>query len=169
MAKKNKQPKVRHAKPGDRNLFKKLWMEYLISSHESGDSEVIPNENNLEKFCIMFDLYTSKDVEGIVLFVGDYAVLMWGSIGVLPFDAKVSQRAMGWGTYIKPSYQGKGISKIIRRAGIEELKKMGFQCIFGEVKHKGNDFEKRCKSAESIGFKPYATTYIMYLEDEEIK
>lgn len=160
-----KKPKVRHAKAGDRNLFKKLWLEYLTESYESKDSEIKPSQKNLETYGLFFDLYVEKKLQGLVLFIGESAVLMWGSIGATPFEMDTVHRAMGWGTFVKPDARRKGYSKLIRTEAAKLLKEMGFETVVGEVKHGGKDFDLRIKAAESAGVVPYATLWMINLKE----
>ena len=158
--KKSKGPRVRQAKPGDRNLFRKLWGDYLKEAYESKDSEVQPNDFNLDRYSFFFDLYVSGGVPGVVLFIGDSAVLMWGGIGEPPFQID-TERAVGFGTYVKPEARKKGYSALIRKEGARLLKEMGFDAVFGEIKHGGKDFDIRVKAAEKAGLKQYATIWVM--------
>ena len=165
MAKKVKGPRVRHAKPGDRNLFRKLWTEYLTESYESKDAEIKPDEFNIDRYSLFFDLYVTEKVPGIVLFIGDSAVLMWGGIGEPPFHMD-TERAIGFGTYVRPDARKKGYSTLIRKEGARLLKEMGFDAVVGEIKHGGKDFDLRVKAAEKAGLKPYATIWTMDLKGE---
>ena len=165
MGKKSKGPRVRAAKTGDRNLFKKLWLEYLTESYDTKDSEIQPDEFNIERYLLFFDLYVSERIPGVVLFIGDSAVLMWGGIGEPPFHMD-TERAVGFGTYVKPEARKKGLSAMIRKEGAKLLKEMGFEAVLGEIKHGGKDFDIRVKAAEKAGLSPYATIWSLNLKDE---
>jgi hypothetical protein len=163
--KKNKSPRVRGAKPGDRNLFRKLWLEYLTESYETKDSEFKPDDFNMERYSKLFDLYVSEMFPGVVLFIGDSAVLMWGGMAEDPFHTD-NRRAFGFGTYVRPSARRKGYSKIIRKEGAKRLKVLGFDAVVGEIKHGGSDFDARVKAAEASGMVQYATIWTMNLKGE---
>lgn len=163
--KKNKGPRVRHAKPGDRNLFRKMWLDYLTESYGTKDSEIQPDDFNIDRYSLFFDLYVSGQLPGIVLFIGEAAVLMWGGIGEDPFHMD-TKRALGFGTYVKPEARRKGYSKMIRQAGVLLLRELGFETVIGEVKHGGKDFDIRVKAAEKSGLKPYATLWALDLKGE---
>jgi len=165
MAKKNKGPRVRNAKEGDRNLFRKLWKDYLTEAYNSKDSEIQPDDFNLDRYSMFFDFFVSGQLPGIVLFIGDSAVLMWGGFGDNdPFHMD-SKRAVGFGTYVKPEARRRGYSMLIRAEGKKQLKDMKFDSVVGEIKHGGTDFDKRVASAEKAGGVPYATLWQLKLEE----
>lgn len=129
MAKKKKGPRVRAAKAGDRNLFRKLWLEHLTSAYENKDSEIKPTESNVDKFTNLFDLYVSEKAKGVVLLVGEASVLMAGYHGPMPFEMNITHRAMCWGI--------KAVNNIHRDLLMAEatkrLKEMGFEGMVTEV------------------------------------
>lgn len=133
MAKKNKGPRVRLAKPGDRNLFRKLWLEHLTSAYEHKDSEVKPTESNVDKFSNLFDLYVSEKAKGVVLLVGEASVLMAGYHGPMPFEMNITHRAMCWGIYVKPGFEDKGHYELLINEAIKRLKEMDFEGMVAEV------------------------------------
>jgi ribosomal protein S18 acetylase RimI-like enzyme len=133
-----KKIRIREAQPRDVGLFKKLWMKLLESQHEAG-SPILPNEHNLEVAVGLFNMYVDADrpdefrKDGVVLFVSDAAVLMWGDM-CLPYQVSIGDKvAYGWGHYVDPEYRGKGIMDKMLDETLERLKSMGFDAILGST------------------------------------
>jgi hypothetical protein len=85
-----KRIRVREAKARDIGLFKKLWGEML----EKQDS-VIESDSGLYED--LFTAYTEGRLDGIVLFVADRGVLMWGSpVSPLKYP---DNPVVAWGMY----------------------------------------------------------------------
>lgn len=125
-----KKVRVRKATPRDKGLFRKLWADYLDHQHKAG-SFVLANDHNLSVFEGIFDLYTQELQPGIVLFIAEDAVLMWGKSSDDLIETNLGTIAQGWGTYIKPESRGNGLSKSIREEGKRLLKEMGFDAVIG--------------------------------------
>jgi len=131
---------VRLATKGDRDLFIRLWTEYTIQNHKNG-SDVMPTSKTLTYFVGLFDSFVSGDLPGIVLIgADDNAVLMWGAATQygLPYDSAYGFTAQGFGTYVRPSFQGKGISKELRKRAMKLLKRKGFDSVFGSAYEKND-------------------------------
>jgi len=127
-----KKVRVRIAKPTDKGLFKKLWWEYMNSPERKNDDAVV-NDHNLEVFVKLFEAYTSKTLKGVVLLVGEDAVLMHGSMGESPFQTKYDPFAIGFGVYVRPQLRGEGVSQQLYRKSFKILKGQGFRYIIGGV------------------------------------
>lgn len=134
MAKKNKGPRVRHAKPGDRNLFRKLWKDYLTEAYENKELEYIPSEYTLDRFSTFFDAYVNKRTDGLVLFVGESSVLLAGAMSLI-FEENSELKAVCWGVYVAPNFRRKGYFTMLTKEGKRLLKEMNFDTVVsGEVK-----------------------------------
>lgn len=127
---KKRQPRVREARLEDIGLFKMLWSEFMEVNQSKG-SPVIASESNLEFYCGLFTLYLEEQFPGVVLFIGEDAVLIWGSAGDAHMETTVGHQAMGWGTYVRERARGKGLSTLIRNEAIAKLKEMNFDSIQG--------------------------------------
>lgn len=88
--------RVREAKARDIGLFKKLWLELL--EEQAGKGSIIrPTEKTLTFYEALFDAYVSGRFDGIVLFVADSGVLMWGDSGSpIEFPSKA---VTNWGIF----------------------------------------------------------------------
>lgn len=86
--------RVREARPRDIGLFRKLWTQLLAMQREQGSSRDV---KALSLYEHMFNLYLSKEADGIVLFVADKGVLMWGAHG--PLDVYTEKTVAAWGDY----------------------------------------------------------------------
>jgi len=159
MAKKYKEPRVRIAKAGDRNLFRKLWMAFLEEAYNGKDAEIKPTEHNLDRYSALFDAYVGKELPGVVLFVGEAAVLMWGTTP-MPFESDTQQRAIGWGVYVKPSFKDKDYVKLIKTEAIQLLKSMNCDEVILDVKSGGGD-----KAELLEGASIYSTLYRIDLNE----
>jgi GNAT superfamily N-acetyltransferase len=162
---KTKKIKVREAKPGDRNLFKKLWLEYLQESYENSRSDVLPIEENIEVFAHIFDQYIDKEsgFDGIVLFIAEDAILMWGTQGAPALKTHWEKIANGWGTYVREAARGKGYSTKIREVAKSKLKDMGFDVVLGTAVDSN---ESGVNSGVNAGFEPHSKLYILKLDKE---
>ena len=123
--------RVREAKERDLGLFRKLWMG-LLEEQEAKGSTTKATKKTLAVFENIFQAYVEGKYEGIVLFIADKAVLMWGDSGV-GIDYSKGKIASGWGTYVALDARKKGLSKAIRKRGNELLKEKGFSGITGHV------------------------------------
>jgi len=95
-----KKIRVRKAKERDIGLFRKLWGQLLEQNTEQG-SIIVPNSNLLSLSEEYFNLYVNNIYEGIVLFVADKGVLMWGETNSL-LEYKPGNLVVGWGFYVVP-------------------------------------------------------------------
>ena len=112
-----KNPRVRVAKPRDVGLFRKLWKLFLEEQKEMG-GVILPNEQNLEIFTNLFKIYTDPDPEeeakldGVVLFIGEVAVMMWGDPDV-PIETTLGKTAYAYGIYVLPDNRQQGLSNLL--------------------------------------------------------
>lgn len=74
---KYKKPRVRVGTPRDRGLFKVLWKTHLEKQHDAGGL-IDPSDSNVERMARIFDFYVGGMADGVVLFVGNDAVLLAG-------------------------------------------------------------------------------------------
>lgn len=92
-----KRIRVRKAKIRDIGLFKKLWIKLLDKQSLEG-SIVLSNEKTMDFYEKLFNAYVEGILEGIVLFVADKGVLMWGdSASLRDYPGKF---IVDWGVYI---------------------------------------------------------------------
>lgn len=132
-----KKARVRTAKPRDVGLFKKLWMQYLEEQTKQGGL-VIPSLDNVEVFANIFKMYVDPDMpeearfDGVVLFVGEVAVLMWGESGSAA-TTEMGKTAYAWGIYIVPDQRGNGLSDKLQQEARKRLKEMGFDSLYATV------------------------------------
>lgn len=158
-----KEPRVREAIERDKGLFRKLWGEFQKESHEMGHW-VLPTKANLDVATFFFEQYTTKQAEGIVLFIANDAVLMWGT-DMSPVETVFEKPAQGWGIYIKPERRREGLSLLIRDAGKEKLSSMGFTHVVGSTPHKN---EASYQSSLKVGFVEQPLRIgVLTLKDEE--
>jgi GNAT superfamily N-acetyltransferase len=128
--------RVRKAKPRDLGLFRKLWQKFMEDNYELGHL-VLPSKQNLDVACIYFDKYVSGEAEGIVLFVANDAVLMWGD-DLSPIETRLEKPAQGWGVYVAPQRRRQGVSMIMREEGKKMLIEMGFTHVTGSTTLQNN-------------------------------
>lgn len=126
-----KKLRVRDAKPTDGGLFRKLWIKYLEEQHQKGN-HILPNDHNMDLFEKLFNLYVSDTWDGIVLFIADKAVLMWGEVPQ-EFEHNLGRFANGWGTYVDEAIRERGASKLLREAAFDKLREKGFESVQGAV------------------------------------
>lgn len=123
--------RVREGKPRDKGLFRKLWKAFLKENSEQGHW-ILPNSGNLDVATFYFDKYVNKEAEGVVLFVAQNAVLMWGE-DLSPITTIFEKAAQGWGTYVDPDHRKNGMSAEMRKQGKEKLRELGFTHVVGSV------------------------------------
>lgn len=152
--------RVREAKLRDKGLFRKLWSQLLEDQYEKG-SQVLPSENNLDIYEVIFEKYVSGEFPGVVLFVAEDAVLMWGHTGQEALETK-DKIATGWGTYVGPKLRGKGASKELRKVACEKLKELGFEIVMGTTLTGNEEGEV---STEKFGFKKQACVVCYSLKE----
>jgi GNAT superfamily N-acetyltransferase len=126
-----KKIRVREAKPRDRGLFKKLWKLYLEEEHERG-GVVLPTDENVEVAATLFDRYLGEDFDGVVLFVADKAVLMYGDAGMF-YKTSLGKVATPWGIYVDPEVRNLSVATELTKAAVEKLTALGFDHLFGDV------------------------------------
>jgi GNAT superfamily N-acetyltransferase len=122
--------RIRAAKERDIGLFIKLWKSYIVNEYAQG-SGVPASEENMEVYRDIFNLYVSGEEKGVVLFVGECAVFMFGTAGTSRIQSERDPIANGWGVYVEPDHQGQGIAEALYKAAHKELKEMGFKTVGG--------------------------------------
>lgn len=160
MARKQKGPRVRAAKPGDRKLFRKLWLEYLTEAYESKELAYKPSERTLDRYSTFFDLYVGGDIDGEVFLIGEAAVGLVGEMALI-FDEDCERKAVCWGIYVRPAFRRKGYFKLMVEEGKKFLKELKFDCVVsGEIKA-GSVGESATKS---VGLEPRSMSYVTWLK-----
>jgi hypothetical protein len=86
--------RVREAKGRDIGLFRKLWTLLIQTQCEQGSGRDL---KALALYEHLFNRYVAKEADGIVLFVADKGVLMWGDHG--PLDVYAEKTVASWGDY----------------------------------------------------------------------
>ena len=124
--------RVREAKPRDLGLFKKLWVQFM-ENQQAYDADVGVTERNIELYCNMFDHFVNNPEDGIVLFIGENAVLMWGSAGDSPFETNCGRTATAWGVFVEDKLRGKGAGDLLRQHAKKVLYDRGFDTVLGCV------------------------------------
>lgn len=126
-----KKIRVREARERDKGLFHKLWKELLLEQQENGSIVRGDSEKNIEIFTNVFKSYTDSSEDGVVLFIGEIAVLMAGNPGN-EVELTIGRRpARNWGMYVVPDQREKNIETKLYEAGFKRLREMGFDVIFG--------------------------------------
>lgn len=143
--------RVREAKIRDIGLLKKLWTKLLEKQKEEG-SIIKVNEKTLNFYENLFNVYVTGEHEGLVIFVADKGVLMWGDPGS-PLDLP-GKLIMAWGVYIEPEFE-ELIKKPLFEYALNWLKEHKFTGILTE-KYEGSQLITK----PSIEFKPVST--LMY-------
>lgn len=153
--------RVRRAKVGDRGLFRKLWKEFLDSQAALGH-DILSNERNLDFYLKLFDLYMSGDLEGIILFVSEDAVLMWGSNGAAPpLEVRYGKKpALAWGSFVREGHDPKVGLKLEGKA-INILKDLGFDYILRPIFRADKEQIER---SEQLGFDPDTVLSVLEIE-----
>jgi GNAT superfamily N-acetyltransferase len=127
-----KRIRVRKATLRDIGLFKKLWGALLEEQSKAG-SLVVPNEHNLDFMSGVFESYVEGDLDGVVLFVSDAAVLMYGDCGS-PMQYSIGDKvAYGFGQYVDPDHRGEGILDAMAKEAFTQLTDMGFDAMLGNT------------------------------------
>jgi GNAT superfamily N-acetyltransferase len=154
---------VREATAADRDLFLKLWREYIAELGTLG-GEVLPTQRTMDFFARFFDWYVSGELPGVALLLEDFGVLMCGAMAKEPlYDSTFDPMAHGWGTYIQPDHRGKGYSRVLREAGVAAMKHAGFKAVVGGS-HTKNDVSQA--SLLSFGGRVYQLGFVLYLGGE---
>lgn len=154
---------IRHATAGDRDLFMTLWREFALDIQGNGyELRWTPRTESF--FCTLFDAYVSESLDGVVLLAGTDGALIWGEIGKEPlFDTSFGRIANGFGTYLRRSLRGLGLSTRMREIAAARLSEMGFDCVLGAARH-----ENRAgyESSLSFGFVEHSVTGVLRLGRE---
>jgi hypothetical protein len=149
-----KKIRVREAKPRDIGLFKKLWAEHLEASAKAG-SIIAATEKTLDVYVKLFNMYLAGDYEGVVLFVADKGVLMYGDAGA-PLEHVHGRMVTDWGHY-STSGAPEGLEDALQTHAQAWAVEHGFDGVlvdaYGESKH-------------PAGFTPVITVLYKALEKE---
>lgn len=145
--------RVRTATMRDRGLFKSLWMKMLEEQYQAG-SLVLPHDHNVDVMVNIFEKYVTEELEGVVLFVSNVGVIMYGDL-VNPYKLSVGTKvAYGFGQYVAPENRGDGILDAMAEEAFKQLIVRGFDVMFGNTMEKdahGHDAFTRV--VEQNGFK----------------
>lgn len=137
-----KKIRIREAKARDLGLFRKLWKAHLELNEKNG-SVVCPTDKNLATLETLFEHYVGGGMQGVVLFIADYAVFMAGDGPAADFNC--GKTAHLWGCYVEP---GKEVGEQLVNEGLKRLKDKGFNtAVFNAVANHGVPLAK----AETIG------------------
>lgn len=117
--------RVRESKIRDLGLFRKLWKQYL-EANEKGGSTVAVTDKNMVGPERLFEQYTNGTLLGVVLFIGDYAVLMAGDSGI---DHNCGKVAMLWGLFVTEPKRKNGIATLLMEEASKLLKAKGFGAV----------------------------------------
>ena len=90
-----KRLRVREAQSRDIGLFRKLWTELLNAQRGQG-SVTQASEKTMVLYEALFNTYVENHLEGVVLFVADKGVLMWGENTSIEYDDKT---LIAWGDF----------------------------------------------------------------------
>ena len=145
--------RVREAKIRDKGLFRKLWKAFLEEMYKKGGKATyLPTETNLDLFETIFEAYTNKQFPGIVLFVGEDAVLMWGDSGAIVFETEFGKQAVAWGTYVSPEFREMGISEQMTETAVQKMKALGFDWVTTAVLLDDEEGRKATDKFEKISY-----------------
>lgn len=141
---------TRLASPTDSDEFLAMMYEHLCELRRLG-SEIQPSEATLDHFFNLFVSYVNSTLDedtrtefgleaplsGVVAVLDLENVVqgfsMAGEIGPQLVDTDFGRVAIGHGTYIRPAYRGRGLSRELRDLVRRELKSRGFDTIVGGV------------------------------------
>ncbi len=140
--------RVRKATKRDLWLFKKLWMKMLEEQAAKG-SLIKVSEHNVDVAATIFEAYTEGDLEGVVLFVSEVGVLLYGDMAG-PYELSVGKKiAYGFGQYVSPEYRGRGVLDLMIAEAFKQLRLMGFDVLLGSTlekdSHGQNAFDRGVK------------------------
>lgn len=151
---------IRHATAEDRSLFMELWKEFALDIRGNG-YELLWTPRTEAFFGGLFDAYLSKDLDGVVLLAGSDGALIWGEIGKEPlFDTTFGRIANGFGTYVRRSLRGIGLSRRMREIAAADLYAMGFDCVLGAARHEN---VAGYESSLAFGFSEHSVTGVLRL------
>jgi len=140
-----KRIRVREAKARDIGLFKKLVMEALLEQEKEG-SIMRAGDRTLDVSEKLFHMYLDEDLEGVILFVADRGVLLWGDAASL-MDSSLGKVITAWVTYVVPD-SPEGVREALHQHAEEWAKERGFEGILV------NSFRE---SAPLEGYEPVVT------------
>ena len=126
-----KKPRVRTAKARDKGLFRKLWMKFLEDNAAAG-YPMTASKQNLDAYTNVFERYVNNELEGIVLFIAQNAVVMAGADGS-PIEHVYEKPAQGWGIYVDPDRREDGLGSILIAEVVKRLKSLGFSHLIGST------------------------------------
>lgn len=140
--------RVRKATIRDLWLFRKLWMKMLEEQAAKG-SLIKANEHNVDVAATIFEAYVEEDLKGVVLFVSEVGVLLYGDMAN-PYELSVGKKiAYGFGQYVSPEYRGRGVLDLMMAEAFKQLRLMGFDTMFGTTlekdPHGQNAFDRGVK------------------------
>lgn len=112
-----------------------MMADYLAENEKQG-STIAAGINSLAVYLRLATEYMSGASKGFVLVAevdGDVVgFTMWGDSGS-PFDCSVPEPIQDWGSYVVPSYRGRGLMRAMREVIEDASRKMGFQNVTGGV------------------------------------
>lgn len=131
---------VRLAVDADNSDFIDMAYKYLVEMRSLG-SEVLPTARTLEFWGYLFELYLPHDAHGVVVIAVDtinQSIPVGFSMAGSPtptsdVDTEFGSIAIGHGTYVRPAYRGRGLSRRLRDALRQQLRDRGFDTIVGGV------------------------------------
>lgn len=144
MAKKKKRIRVREAKLTDIGLFRKLWTMFLEQQVKDG-SIVVPSARTMAAYERLFNVYVEKEYNGLVLFVADKGVLMYGD-AVSPMECSLGRMVTSWGVFVVPGLDDEKIRFAMLEYAEEWATAQGFDGILmdeyrGSKPQENNNFE----------------------------
>jgi len=120
-------------------------------------------DENMAVYEQIFNMYVSGEEPGVVLFVGECAVAMWGTPGETGIKTELDPVANGWGIYVSPDQRGADISTKFVDVAKEKLKELGFKAIVDSALA---DEKYATANAEAFGYKCFQKTYVYELDKE---
>jgi hypothetical protein len=145
-----KKIRVREAKARDIGLFKKLWLELLEKQHSEG-SVVLAGDQTLAFYEALYTAYIDGRFEGVIFFVADKGVLMWGDSGSpLQYPGKT---VTAWGHM---AHDDK-INEALLEAADTWAKEKGFEGIIAQTP---------VQVPPSDGFTPFAALVYRVIDSE---
>jgi len=121
-----KRIRVRAAKARDIGLFKKLVMEAMQEQEKQG-SIMRAGDGTLAVCEQLFHMYLDEDLEGVVLFVADRGLLLWGD-AASTMDSSLGKVITAWVTYVVPG-SPEGVREALSQHAEEWAKEHGFEGI----------------------------------------
>lgn len=130
-----KKIRVREAKPRDIGLFKKLWKDFLVEQQSLGSIVKGDSDRTNEVYSNVFNMYVGEEpsYQGVVLFIGEIAVVMAGDNGIDAEFTIGTRPANVFGVYVAPDHRGKGLATKLYEEAFKRLKTMGFDAVYGTI------------------------------------